>query len=220
MIFLFTDYLSVVWGCTGSFSKYIKNISNFPKFPTTALMADSHVLRPWGNYFRVAVLNADCSAKVHTHGPLMEDFSVASSVFYSNNLKVIIVRRIKIKLCLSYKNYKNILNTFLEIVECDSLPVKCVLPTLCGCWVTPQHQWRTEESALWTICPSLSKASLLRTVLVSDIPLWYLGSLTETVRNTHGHTVYTEVLILGADSCFIQGKSPTLCSTFKIIHTL
>lgn len=52
----------------------------------------------------------------------------------------------------------------------------------------PQYQWRTEESALWMIYLSLSKPSLFRMVLVSDIPLCYLGSSTEMVRNTHRHT--------------------------------
>lgn len=47
----------------------------------------------------------------------------------------------------------------------------------------PQYQLRTEESALWMICLSPSKPSLLRVVLVSDIPLWYLGRPTEMVRN-------------------------------------
>lgn len=89
-------------------------------------------------------------------------------------------------------------------------------------FVYPQHLWRTEESAFWMMSPSLSKPSLFRTLLVSDMQLWYLGRSTETVRNTHTHWFQLILYLLVNENIFWGATSLHVLSsrsTFSLNST-
>ena len=125
------------------------------------------------------MLSTDCSAKVPTSWTINAGFPCCqriNSAFLFEYLQIL------------SRQWWLYLNKSVYCVGClDSahrVNLNCVFTSLC---VYSQCRWRTGESALWMICLSPSKPSLSRMVLVSDIPLWYLGRSTEMVRHTQTH---------------------------------